>query len=332
MKLLRNSIVLITVFSLFFSIPVMGESNKFRVEIFGGISSLSPSDLNQHADYYNQWLHYYTESRYQFMHSVFGDNYTYSGSIQGELKRISNGFPFGMRVKYAISRSLSLSLGFQYISRKEESNAASDYNLNVALQDNPAFPTIYNEKRFFSNHTLFVEGYSPTIGIHLSIKKSRVFHLEAYAAGGPLFGKCELAFMNERLQAYQNGFWRGSELYQRIDGSGTGLALEVGAQLYFSITKRLEFFIEGSYAYMRVKELTGDGFYQYRNKDANAQENIQEIYWSGTWGLYEDSYTNSWGEFNRETPALYADGTTHIPGFQLDLSGFRVKAGLSFRF
>ena len=102
---------------------------RLSMEIYGGFAAINSADLNLLAGYYNAYpLFFYTE-QYDSLHAYYGNLFTYTASRSGDaqLKTIQRGFPFGIRLKVALSRALSLSLGLEYLNENRLSGTAIRY-------------------------------------------------------------------------------------------------------------------------------------------------------------------------------------------------------------
>lgn len=94
----------------------------------------------------------------------------------------------------------------------------------------------------------------------------------------------------------------------------------------YSMNTHLGFFIETGYAYQVVKDLEGPG-YSRSNGEVEEWEDewgMKEYYKAQYWGIVDSMYaSNSW---------KYPKNQLWVRGFKLDLSGFQVRIGVSFRF
>jgi hypothetical protein len=111
-------------------------------------------------------------------------------------------------------------------------------------------------------------------------------------------------------------------------GKGTGFSLEGGARMNLNIGKNFALFLEGGYAYQAANKISGPGYqtYNYETERWEGDWGIKELYKDDQWGSrYFQLPSNSWG--TEEDYVYYK-----IRDFNLDLSGFRVKIGISYRF
>jgi hypothetical protein len=110
------------------------------------------------------------------------------------------------------------------------------------------------------------------------------------------------------------------------NGSGTGIAFDFGGRLSYPVIKRLELFLEGGYAYQVAKNISGGGL------ETRGTSNVT---WNGEWSIKQETMTTAWGEIDLELPTNYWPNNTEegrVRDFELDLSGFQLRLGLSLRF
>ncbi|MDH5744883.1 MAG: hypothetical protein OEZ52_15170, partial [Candidatus Aminicenantes bacterium] len=109
-------------------------------------------------------------------------------------------------------------------------------------------------------------------------------------------------------------------------GSGTGIALDVGGRLAYPLFESLRIFLEGGYAYQVTKNISGDG---REIKDDSSET------WDGRWSIKREEIRTPWGELVLDIPTNYwptNSDSEKLRDFELDLSGFQLRLGLSFRF
>ena len=110
------------------------------------------------------------------------------------------------------------------------------------------------------------------------------------------------------------------------EGSGIGIALDLGGRLSYPIIRRFEIFLEASYTYQVVKSISGSG---------REERNGRSATWDGQWSIKNETVAAAWGELESEFPTGYWPTNSEedrLRDFELDLSGFQLKLGLSFRF
>jgi hypothetical protein len=299
------------------------KQKKLQIEIYSGVSSLKPGDLNllPRADALSQEFLYEGYNNF-----LYNNRYiiAWSEASAGEYQEITNGIPLGIRVKYYLNSSLALSLGFRYISREQTSNPSFYY-----LRTQPDGEE-YMDKKDFSLYTLSARGYAPLIGIHLEKSLSKIMTLEGYVAGGPLFTRCRYAvqWQSELLDINTDPFLM---LYEETgsleqEGEGTGISLEGGVRINVSLGNHLGVFLGAGYIYQSAGDISGKG------KEVRGSITRE---WDDIWAIKQENLISFWGEQTLEFPTNYwqdETGGTRARDFTLDLSGFQIQMGLFFRF
>jgi hypothetical protein len=110
------------------------------------------------------------------------------------------------------------------------------------------------------------------------------------------------------------------------EGSGTGIAIDLGGRLSYPIIRSFEVFLEAGYAYQVVKSISGSG---------REERDGRSLSWDGRWGIKSETVAAAWGGLETEFPTGYWPDNSEaerIKDFELDLSGFQLRLGLSFRF
>jgi hypothetical protein len=108
-------------------------------------------------------------------------------------------------------------------------------------------------------------------------------------------------------------------------GSEVGFAGNIGVQVNIDISRNFGFFIQGAYHFWLVDKLSGPGKNVYNSETEN---------WEGDWVIKFHTSQREWGPFPFEWPSNYPPdkGSTIVRDFELDLSGFSIKAGIFIRF
>ena len=306
------------------------DGKKFRVELFGGLSTLNPKDLNGRPEYDRLYEDFYTQLRYSYYHDMYGDFVTYSGRVDGEFNEIKRALPFGLRLKYALTPALSVSLGFKYLSDKQDSRVTYEYDVRLTNPDAVQFYDEFTLLQENSPYSISAKAFIPMVGIHYRLGKFRFLNLEAYLAAGPMFARCE--FMRRRYASSLDSYEYQTELDSSLEmtGKGTGLALEAGFQASLKLVKRVYLLVEGGYACQMTWSITGPGSSETTTRDSNMAGYTDSASWDGPWTMVEGYLANEWGRFSYSYPTSQPR-TGNAQDFRLDLSGAQVRLGLSFR-
>ena len=296
---------------------------RFQVELYGGIIFLNPSDLNLFVSHDNRMQEFSYDSYFDYL--VATDQIESWTKNQGEeRKEIRRSYPIGGRLKYYLSETIALSLGFKYMS------SAHTMDLDFQYFRNELSDERYNESIRYSPYSLTANAYIPTLGFHILKKMRNSLVLEGFVCGGPMFADCRYLSdwsyewvtegPNYRYIAYS------STGVLEEEGSGTGIALDLGGRLSYPIIKRFEIFLEASYAYQVVKSISGSG---------REERNGRSATWDGQWRIKSETVAAAWGELETEFPTSYWPDNPEedrLRNFELNLSGFQLRLGLSFRF
>jgi hypothetical protein len=242
--------------------------------------------------------------------------------MEGEFKQIKHAMPFGFRLKYFLSQSIAISLGFEYITK----NQSSDIRLQYPIVDSVLGQYDYEEE--VTPFALSIEGFTPSLGIHYGKKITRSIGIEGFLTVGPLFANCSYFLdyqhgpIADEIHLVELSHW--GEIEEK--GRGIGVALNGGVRMNIDIGKNFGLFLEGAYALQVVNKISGPGSRVY---------NFDRIAWEGDWGIKELYVERKWGNIYFQWPSNSWEGegkNLKIRDFKLDLSGFRIKIGISYRF
>jgi len=299
------------------------EYDKFQVELYGGILFLNPSDLNLFVSHDNRMQEFFYDSYLDFL--VATEQIQSWTKNQGEERReIRRAIPIGGRLKYYLSETIAISLGFKYMSSAQTLDLEYQY-FRDELSDER-----YNESIRYSPYSLSAKAYIPSLGFHILKKLNNSLVLEGFVSGGPMFAKCRYLSDWSYEWVTEGPDYRyltySSTGVLEEEGSGTGIAIDLGGRLSYPIISSFEIFLEASYAYQVAKSISGSGSEDRDRRIAT---------WDGRWGIKGETVAAAWGELESEFPTSYwpeNSETERIRDFELDLSGFQLRLGLSFRF
>lgn len=297
--------------------------DRFQVELYGGIAFIDPSDLNLFIDHDNRIQDFHYDS--YFDHLVATEQIeSWTKNQSGDRKEIRRAIPIGGRLKYFLSETIALSLGFRYISSTQTMDLDYQYFRNELTDER------YNESIRYSPYSLSANAYIPSLGFHILKKMNNSLVLEGFLSGGPMFADCRYIsdwsydWVTESPGSRYLTYSSSGILEE--EGSGTGIAVDLGGRLSYPIISSFEIFLEASYAYQVVKSISGPG---REDRDGRIAT------WDGRWGIKRETVAAAWGELQSEFPTSYWPDNSEsqrIRDLELDLSGFQLKLGLSFRF
>jgi len=290
---------------------------KFEIELYSGISTINPADLNLWSDMNKKTDKFFNDDFFDYRASQ-NSNFSYTKITSENIPSIKTALLFGIRLKFTFNDHVGISLGIKRLSR--------EYNREVSSAW--AFPYAYGEYQYrivYDPYILSIRGYVPSIGIHFQTPLKEQLSAGGFLEGGPLIGRCTLGYdyTEEWYSNEENLIDRSSNRYLEEIGKGTGFSLEGGLRISLSIGKFAPFF-EGSYVYQKIKNLSGPGI---------EQTAFLERKWGGEWGVKQYTSSRDWGELSYEYPSNDWGGTvSKHRDFNLDLSGFQFRIGIAYRF
>jgi hypothetical protein len=312
---------------------VPGKTPRFSLELYGGFVAMRPADLNLLADYYNAYPLFFYTGQYDYMHSIYAERFTYSASRSGDegLRPIRGGLPWGVRLRYALSRILSLCLSLEYLEENRSSGTRIDYQIDDhsqgAIQTSPR-----SLEASYDGFFLGAAAWIPQAGLHLAMPLGRNWRAGGSLSAGPLLARCRGVAQTRTKYLYANGYWSENFYLLDMKGSGLGLAVDLSAEIGRRITRSLSLFLAAGYGWRLAANVTGPGHDQRLARDLNATQDLVENSWDGRWRVRNIPYLWNGAAFDQ---ALCGNGFSDSEAnenFVLDLSGFQVKVGFSWAF
>ena len=286
---------------------------RFQVEILSGMASVNPFDLNLRADYDTQYL----QDQRDYYLTYYPD--AAQGRPSDAFNKLKSTFPFSFRFRYKLSRMFSISLGFKYFSKEQDSDVSAQFQWFGQR------PYILDYR--YSPYVISTRAYSPQLGLHFLFKSGKSLGFEYFLTGGPLFVQCGYSVGVTRLYSRNDRIIDANETSYEIQGKSTGLSLNTGLRINLGIFKGLGLFCEGGYAYQKAKNLSGPGtFTLYKFESLDSKYISDTIEWEKYWGVKEREAfpplpSNEWEKDD-----------TRVSDFTLDLSGVFLQLGVSFSF
>ena len=292
---------------------ILTASERFQIELYGGISFINPKDFNlfsQAEKHYNDI--YFIE----YLRS-------YDGYFVNEFPEMREVIPAGLRLRYHIFEKFSFSLGVEGFAQTKEKTFEGSFGYSTTATEN-------HTKRY-DPYRLKVSGYSVMGGVHYRLPVGSKTDIEAAAAAG--WSKANFKFSSN--WSYETMYQATSVSYQAVDGgvlegdgSGNGFAAQASLRLNRMLGKRFGFFVETGYHYCQITSLHGGG--------RETRIGIPgETTWEGTWGIKKEEIQTLWRDKTVSVPTNYWSSWTEIQrerDFILDLSGFRLIIGVCFQF
>jgi hypothetical protein len=298
--------------ALFFLPIFLTGSERFQIELFGGISFINPKDFNLLSQAEQQYNDIYFIQRLLY----------YSGYFVNDFPKIKETIPAGLRLRYNVSEKLSFSLGLEGFIRKREVSFEGSFGYSSTASE--------NHTKKYDPYRLGLSGYSVMGGAFYRFPLGIKTDIEVGAAAGWTFADMDF-YSNWSYRAV----YQGTDIsYDSVDGgvlegngSGNGFAAQAMLRLNRMLGRRLGFFVETAYTYCRLKSIEGTG---RETRIGLPGEND----WEGTWGIKKEEISLPWGSADVYVPTNYWGGWTAAQrerDFVLDLSGFRLVLGICFR-
>jgi hypothetical protein len=293
---------------------------RFRLELAAGFGLLDPADLNLLVDSDKRFQEFSYEAYYDYLRQ---NNLLRSWSKEATGKRheVKTAILPGLRLKYFLFDFLAVSAGFQYLRGGGSQDLTFTYTRNELTNEQ------HIETLVLAPYRLTAEAELASIGLHLSTKIGRKINAEGFLAAGLMWAACRYQSSWAYTWVIQgpNYTWTPYESSGRLemDGSGMGFFWETGARLELPLAGGTRSFLEAGYARQVVDSLSGGG----RELQGQSSES-----WEGEWQIQKESVTAPWGTLGLRTPSNRQQEGVETEPFRLDLSGFRLRLGLSFAF
>lgn len=310
--------------------------SNFSLEFYGGVCKIDPVDLNNHALYEEAYLQFYWVKYYDYLHSIYGDNYVVTSTRTGDsaFRTLKKAVPYGFRLRYQASPTFSLTLGVQYLDGTQVSNVGMTFAIQDRRPDYTDYPNVRTIQYQNTGFTTQAKAWMPELGAHFGWDFSSVFRWEISIAFGPVFAECRTLSQRHSIVTTIDGYRSDSVYAQEMKGSVTGLGGELGMGVFIRPLKYARLFVEGGYEFRELGEVTGPGWSRSSFSDSNGVHDSTFANWTGTWYVQTNNVTQSWGHFtplniqNQYAYEFMPEGRRFNP----DLSGFQVKAGVGFNF
>jgi hypothetical protein len=290
---------------------------RFRLELSAGNAWVDPTDLNLLAE---------ADDRYQeFSYETYFDHLVRNGQMRswsrtgsGERRRVTVAPLLELRLKYFLFDSLAVSAGFRY------ARGGGSQELVAAYFRNELSGEQYVETLTVSPYRLSAAAGQASVGLHYSRNLGRSITAEGYLAAG--VARASLRYQSSWTYSWvihgPNYTWTpyDSAGLLEMDGKGTSFCWEAGARLEMPVAGALRAFLEGGYARQVADSLSGGG----REVLGSWSES-----WEGPWRIRNETVTAPWGTLDLRAPSNRPRESGETAPFRLDLSGLRLRLGLS---
>lgn len=292
----------------------LAAADRFRLEVYGGLTFMNPRDLNLLSRAEEQCNYILFQERLLGM----------AGYFTNDFPRISQALPAGVRVRFGLSRRFDVSVDVEGFRRVEEMKIAGTFSYSPSW--------ILVETKEYQPFRLGLKAAAVMGGLHYRIPAGRSTEVEVGLAAGWAWAEfdfrstwtiaVDLSLDGEIISSSLDGATLES------DGRGSAPAAKLMLRLNRALGRRLGFFIETAATYCRIGSLTGGG----REKWLSIPE---ETTWNGTWAVKKEEVRMSYDSATVFVPTNYWEGWVagqRDRDFILDISSLRLVAGLYLKF
>lgn len=294
----------------FLLLPVFSYgSQKFQIELFGGVSYINPKDFNLFSKAEEQYNDVY------FIEHVR----SYGGYFINDFPEITMSIPAGIRFKYWMSDAVAFSLGLEGFTQKRS------YSVEGTFSWAPSWHETHTKE--YDPYSIGLSGYAILGGIQYRFPIGNFTEIEIGATAGWTFAQFEFSSTWSYIIDY---FWDETWNFYNVDGgtlegdgSGDGFTAQGMLRLNRKIGQSFGFFVEADYTSCRIKTIQGTG------RETRLGIPVDST-WEGEWGIKKEEITVGWGEASIHVPTNYWDNWTenqYERDFILDLSGVRLVIG-----
>jgi hypothetical protein len=274
---------------------------------------------------------------YKYKQQIYGNKYSYTVSLDAKnaFRELKDVFPVGVNIRYHFSPRFDFSLGLGYLSGQ----ATSFYHASIDTKAVP--PDSYGtwgqddvdvRDLTYDDTSISVRSWIPSVGVHYRILSPSIFNAELFATAGPVFASFKHSYHEFNKYTFPDGFWFAWEYQGLYKGIGVGIALTCGGRLGWKLASHLEMFATAGYALISVPKLTGSVETNHRFLDVEAKPpEFSRSESAGTWYVYSFYYQRDWGGQLIDNPFVTTQPSPYVDKFNLDLSGFRLQAGIAVR-
>lgn len=285
---------------------------RWQVDAVVGLVGLAPEDLNARVDYDTAWLDYLRPAGVAQEH-------------EGALDGIGGAVPVAIRVARRFGRHWLIGVGLSYLSSRVESSASASYRYTVIDPRAQEYQRAFDQSLEVGPLAMEVREYLPHAVASYEIALGSRLRIGALATAGLAVMDVDL----RRSSIARGGFYatdRRTDL--AMTGHGNGVAADVMLTTRFALAKRVALLAEGGFAWHEVSDVTGTLDSTTRIQDGEATEVEREVVTraDGRWVNQPVSVQGASGTRNGTVPSI---GTQGSP-FRLSLSGWQVRAGISF--
>jgi len=289
-------------------------SHTWQIEAVGGVSGLSPDDLNARVAYDTTVVDYLRLATIEQDH-------------EGVLVELDQAGTFAVRALRRLTPGWSVGAGFARLSTRQTSSIRASYRYSLIDPRAQEFEREFSQTLSVDPLVLEATEYVPQGLVRYDRPVSGRLRIGATLQAGWTLADCRV----QSASRTQGGSYpRDRQVEVSMTGSGGGFAADALASGGLMLTSRVAVVVEGGYAWHRVKTITGTLTTTTRVQDGEATELEldQAVETTGRWINAPATVQTSAGAWQGTVPSI---GSAGAP-FTLDLSGWTVRVGVSFGF
>ncbi|MCU0252824.1 MAG: hypothetical protein MUE61_21760 [Vicinamibacterales bacterium] len=294
--------------------PQPGAPATWQVEALVGFTRVAPDDLHARVAYDTAWLDYLRTAQITQQHA-------------GGLEELGDATPFAVRVTKRVGRHWLVGGGFSYFSSEASSSASASYRYTVVDPKAQEYQREFAQSLEVDPLVLEVRDYFPHGLVGYDVGLGSRLRLGGTLSAGWVIADCTLT----RSSAALGGFYVTSTRTDlEMSGQGGGVAADALLMARLSVTSRVGVLVEGGYSWHEIKNVTGTRESAQRIQDGEATEVEREVVGraEGRWINQAVTVQTASGTWRGTVPSIGVDG----PPFTLSLSGWQIRAGVSFGF
>lgn len=301
------------------------------VEFATAYAALSPDDLNARLEAQQERQEFLYRDGYEALQRISGSAFSYLlEEAEGSgLKGLHDGLPFTLRIGRVIGARVSLFAGLEFLGRQRTSWLRQTYRIHDQRPDQVTAPGAYVVETGFPEYFLSARAWVPQLGVIVDLCRRRSWTGGIRLAVGPMFASVRTLESQHYRKTDADGYWQEWQQVYDMKGKGTGVAADAMARLELVLSRRFALQVEGGYALRRSFGFSGPGSYEYQYRDMNAARDPVRNRWQGEWRTRRMELQREWGNLAYTLSGNDLGGGADAGSFRLDLSGWRLSAGLA---
>ncbi|MBN2346026.1 MAG: hypothetical protein JXO51_06515 [Candidatus Aminicenantes bacterium] len=300
------------------------------VEAALGFSSLSPADFNARVEAQKLRSDFFYRDYYEVLQRTSGGafRYTLEETAGSGLRGIGRGLPVALRLGRRLGPRLAAFAGLEFLESRRTSSLEWQFRVSD-LRSDQVTPGSYELEIAYPDYFLQARAWVPQAGVILDLLRRQGWRAGLRLAVGPMLAALRIVESQRYRRTDEDGYWYETRSLTDMKGRGLGLALEAAARLDLPLSGRLGLHVEAGYALRRAGSFSGPGSSEYQSRDTNAASDLVRAQWQDEeWRTCPLEISQPLGRLEYTLSGNDLGGYTDTRTFRLDLSGWRLAAGL----